>query len=153
MARYLKNKNLPDLQLQFHLIHLQHTKCHLKQLLLVHGVESTMETLRTRCLQLGCIFPHSSLYFYLKYQVFKLSQTLAKYQYVTETCVEFGHEQGSIFSSIFQSRQLGKYVEKYTCPGQILLACNYCINYTTVDMRRAVTSTEQHNQCLKSVLI
>ena len=25
------------------------------------------------------------------------------------------------------------------------------INYTTVDMRKALTSTEQHNQCLKSV--
>ena len=137
MARYLKNTNLPDLQLQFHLIHLQHTKCHLKLLLLVHGVESTLETLRTRCLWLGCIFPHSSTYFYLKYQVFKPSQTLEKYEYVTEICVEFSHEQGSIFSSIFLKSSVGQVCR--------ILDCNRCINYTTVDMRGALTSMEQHN--------
>ena len=63
------------------------------------------------------------LYFSTVFTVFlpKISsiQTLRHWQNISMQLrrVEFSHDQGSIFSSIFHSRQPGKYVEKYTCPG------------------------------------
>ena len=84
------------------------------------------------------------LYFSTLFNVFlpKISsiQTVSdigKNEYVTEICVELSHEQGSIFSSIFLKSSVGQVCR--------ILDCNRCINYTTVDMRGALTSMEQHN--------